>query len=38
MDFQEGQFPGSGESDKKAHCSSRKVHIITDGSQNLRSL
>jgi len=37
IDFQESPFPGSEESDKKANCSSRKVHIITDESQqNLR--
>jgi len=39
IDFQESPFPGSEESDKKANCSSRKVHIITDESQqNLRWL
>jgi hypothetical protein len=37
MDFQEDPFPGNRESDKKVPCSTRKVLIITDGSQeNLR--
>jgi hypothetical protein len=37
MDFQEYQFPGNRESDKKIHSSSSKVLIITDESQqNLR--
>ena len=30
MDFQEDSFPGSEESDKKVHCSSGNVMIITD--------
>ena len=37
MEFQEDPFPGSGESDKKVHCCSGKILIITDESQqNLR--
>jgi hypothetical protein len=32
VEFQEYLFPGSGESDKKVHCCSGKVMIITDGS------
>jgi len=32
MDLQEDTFPGNRESDKKLHCSSSKVLIITDGS------
>ena len=33
MDFQESPFPGSQESYKKVNCSSSKVLIITDESQ-----
>jgi len=33
MDFQEDLFPGNPKSDKKVHCSSIKVPIIVDESQ-----
>jgi len=33
MGFQEDSFPESRESDNKVHCSSGKVMIITEGSQ-----
>jgi len=37
VDLQEDTFPGIGVSDKKVHCSSGKIFIITDESQqNLR--
>jgi hypothetical protein len=37
MDFQEDPFPGNRESDKKVHCCTSKVLIITDEQQqNLR--
>ena len=39
MDFQEDPFHGNRESEKRAHCCSSKVMIITDGSQqNFRCL
>jgi len=38
MDFQEGPFPGSQESDKKVHCCSSKLLIITDESQQKLTL
>jgi len=39
MDFQEDPFHGHRDSKKRVQCSSSKVPIITDGSQqNLRCL
>jgi len=39
MDFQEDKFHGNRVSEKRVHCCSSKVPIITDGSQqNLRCL
>ena len=38
VDFQEDPFTGCGELDKKVHCCSGYVTIITDGSQKKLTL